>query len=91
MLEHLSYEERLREPVSFSTGTGCAESWRCPIPGGAQGQVGWALGSLSWGVVALPMAGDWGWVCSKVSYNSSHSVILRYHSSELDVAACSRT
>jgi len=26
----------------------CPESCGCPIPGDAQGQVGWALGSLSW-------------------------------------------
>jgi len=35
----------------------CPESCGYPIPGGAQGQVGWALGSLScWGE-ALPTAG----------------------------------
>lgn len=28
-----------------------------PIPGGAQGQVGWAPGSLIWWVAVLPMAG----------------------------------
>jgi len=27
-----------------------------PIPGAIQGQVGWALGSLSWWGAALPMA-----------------------------------
>ena len=26
----------------------CPESCGCPIPGGIQGQVGWAVGSLSW-------------------------------------------
>jgi len=34
----------------------CPESCECPIPGGAQGQVGWALGSLSWWGAALPTA-----------------------------------
>jgi len=28
----------------------------CPIPGGVQGRVGWALGSLSCWEVFLPMA-----------------------------------
>ena len=41
-LERLSYEERL------SPGTAVQRSCVCPIPGGAQAQVGWALGSLSW-------------------------------------------
>jgi len=30
-----------------------------PIPGGVQGRVGWALGSLIWWGAALPMAGGW--------------------------------
>jgi len=29
----------------------------CPIPGGAQGRVGWALGSLSWWAATLSTAG----------------------------------
>jgi len=32
----------------------CQETCGCHIPGGAQGQVGWALGSLSWWVAASP-------------------------------------
>jgi len=35
----------------------CPEICGCPIPGGAQGQAGWALGSPSWWVAALPTAG----------------------------------
>ena len=35
----------------------CPESCGCPIPGGVQGQVGWALGSLSWWVAASPWQG----------------------------------
>jgi len=35
-----------------------------------------ALGSLSWWVVPLPMAGGWGWVCFKVPYSTKHSVIV---------------
>jgi len=34
----------------------CPELWVL-IPGGAQGLVGWALGSLSWGVAASPWQG----------------------------------
>jgi len=52
----------------------CPEKLWCPIPGGAQGQVGWALSSLSWWEAALPVAQDWGWVPS----DPSHSVILRF-------------
>jgi len=37
----------------------CPEKLWCPIPGGAQGQVGWGPGQLScWGA-ALSMAGGW--------------------------------
>jgi len=32
----------------------CPESCECPIPGGVQAQVGWALGSLSWWGAASP-------------------------------------
>jgi len=32
------------------------ELW-CPIPGGAQGHVGWALGSLSWWGATSPQHG----------------------------------
>ena len=34
-----------------------------------------ALGSLSWWVAALPMAGDWNWVGCNVLSNSNHSTI----------------
>ena len=51
------------------------------VPGGVQGQVGWALGSLGWyemwGLVALPVGGrglelrdPWG------PFQPNHSVIL---------------
>ena len=40
----------------------CPEKLWCPIPGGAQGQVGWGPGQLSWRGAALPTAGDGaGW------------------------------
>ena len=40
----------------------CPEKLWCPIPGGAQGQVGWGPGQLSWWGAALPMAkGRAGW------------------------------
>jgi len=48
----------------------------CPIPGGVQGRVGWALGSLSCWEAALLMAGGWNWVGFKVPSNLSHFVIL---------------
>jgi len=38
-------------------GHSCPEKLWCPIPGGAQGQVGWGPGQLSCWVAALPMAG----------------------------------
>jgi len=37
------FTQRAARPWHFRP-EGCG----CPIPGGAQGQVGWALGSLSW-------------------------------------------
>ena len=48
----------------------------CPIPGGAQGQVGWGPGQPELGGAALPMAevGD-GWAPRFLS-NPNHSVIL---------------
>jgi len=46
--ERRSYEERL------SPGTAVQRSCVCPIPGGAQAQVGWALCSLSWWVATSP-------------------------------------
>jgi len=40
----------------------CPEKLWCPIPRGAQGQVGWGPGQLSWWGAALPMAGGGaGW------------------------------
>jgi len=35
-----------------------------------------ALGSLSWWVATLPMAGHWGWMGFKVPSNPIHSMIL---------------
>ena len=50
------------------------------IPGGVQGQVGWALGSLGWyemwRLVALPVVGGWSFVILEVPSNPGHSVIL---------------
>ena len=45
------------------------ELW-VPTPGGAQGWVGWALGSLSWGAAGVGMGGG------KVPSNPSYAVIL---------------
>jgi len=44
----------------------------CPIPGGAQGQVGWALGSCSGGEHPAH-GGGWNWMIFKVPSNLSHS------------------
>jgi len=38
----------------------CPEKLWCPIPEGAQGQVGWGPGQLSWWGAALPVVGT-GW------------------------------
>jgi len=54
----------------------CPEKLWCPIPGGAQGQVGWALGSLSWWGTALFIAQGWGWMGFEVPSYPSHSVLL---------------
>jgi len=35
-----------------------------------------ALGSLSWWLAALPMAGNWDWVIFKVLSDLSHYMIL---------------
>ena len=35
----------------------CPEKLWCPIPGGAQGRVGWGPGQLSWQGAALPTTG----------------------------------
>jgi len=35
----------------------CPESCGCPNPGGAHGQVGWALGRLRWWGAASPWQG----------------------------------
>ena len=53
----------------------CPEKLWCPIPGGAQGQVGWGPGQLSCWVAALPMTGHWNWMIFHVSSKLSHSVI----------------
>ena len=45
----------------------CPEKLWCPIPGGAQGQVGWGPGQLSWWGAALPMAqGGDGWALASL-------------------------
>ena len=56
----------------------CTESCGCPIPGGAQGQVGWDLGSLSWRGADSPQHGL-GWMGFKVSSNPPHSITPRSH------------
>ena len=42
------------------------------IPGGVQGQVGWALGSLGWyemrRLVDLPAVGDWSFMILEVPF-----------------------
>jgi len=43
------------ETLSSEGGEALTQLW-CPIPGGAQGQVGWGPGQLSWWGAALPMA-----------------------------------
>jgi len=50
------------------------ELW-CPIPGGAQGQVGWALGSLSWWRQPAHGRGS-SWGGDQVPSNPIRSVIL---------------
>ena len=46
----------------WGTGTGCPESCGCPIPGGAQGQVGWGPGQPELVGGSQPMAGvGTGW------------------------------
>jgi len=50
-------------------GTHSTATQRTPISGGAQGQVGWALGSLSWSGGTLPMAVGWNWVGFEVPSN----------------------
>jgi len=48
----------------------------CCIPGDAQGQVGWALGSLIWRGAALPTAQGWNWMCFEVPSKPNYNVIL---------------
>ena len=60
----------------WGPGTDCPESCGCPIPGGAQGQAGWALGSLIWWVATSPWHGDWKWIIFKVPSNPSHPMTL---------------
>ena len=63
-------------------------SCECPIPGGAQGQVGWTLGSMSWWGAALPMAGGWNCVIFMVP---SHSVIHKVcHRAQEESMSCVR-
>ena len=46
----------------WGAGTAAQSGCGCPVPGGVQGQVGWAPGSLGWyalwSLVALPVAGS---------------------------------
>jgi len=51
----------------------CPQSCGRPIPAGADGQVGDALGTLSCWAVSLPAAGGWIWVGFKVPFNPSRS------------------
>lgn len=51
----------------------CPESCWCPIPGGTQGQGGWAAWS---GMGNLPTANHWNGVGLKIPSSSSHSVII---------------
>jgi len=48
----------------------------CPIPGGAQGQVGWGIGHPELLRAALPMAQQWDLEGFKVPSNPNHPVIL---------------
>jgi len=43
----------------------CPEKLWCTHPGGAQGQVEWGPGQLSWWGAAQPMAGDWNFMIIK--------------------------
>jgi len=43
-----------------------------PIPGGAQGQVGWGPGQPELVVAALPMAEGWSYMIFKVTPNPFH-------------------
>jgi len=47
-----------------------------PLPGGIQGQAGWAVSNLVWWEVSLPIAGDGNKTIFKVSSNPNHSLIL---------------
>jgi len=50
--------------------------WECPIPGGAEGQVGWCPGQPDLMGGNQPMAGRWKWVVFKVLSKSSYSMTL---------------
>jgi len=52
------------------------EAADAPSQEGFKARLDGALGSLIWWVAALPMAGVWKWVGSKVPSNPSHSVTL---------------
>ena len=55
----------------------CPESCGCPIPAGAQGQVGWGPGQPEPVSGNQPMAGVRNWLSFKVSSNLRHSMILQ--------------
>jgi len=54
----------------------CPEKLWCPIPGGAQGQVGWGPGQLSWWGAALPTAVGWNWFIFEVPSDIIPSMTL---------------
>ena len=65
----------------------CPENCGCPIPRGMKGQVGWALGSLSWWGAASPWQGWGGWaVRSLPTQPSCDPMILSGRCSDLQPA-----
>ena len=60
----------------YGPGTAACRSCGCPIPGGAQGQVGWGPGQSDLVGGSPAMARGWGWVGFEVSSNPNHFMIL---------------
>ena len=73
--------ERTRGDLGYMLGGNsllwhsCPEKLWCPVPGDAQGQVGWGPGQLSWGGSS---AYSWGcsWEVFEFPSNLNYSVIL---------------